>query len=817
MDKLLDFFTPTNYQLTLHINKHSELIQGKAIIIGQPLAQQIKFHAEQLKISAVQIGTSAQDFTLQGSRPLQFSHQNDILTLELPDISQPVHLEIKYSFKLNRNMEGAYLSTYQHAGQEQRIVTTQFESHYARQCFPCVDEPSAKATFDLKIIIPDTEDTVLSNMPVATQKTVVYDSVDANFRLGQQTTKKITVFETTPKMSTYLLAFCVGRFHHRTITNKHGIKITSYCALNQDPALLDFPGKIAAAALDYYDDLFQTPYPLQKLDQVALPDFEAGAMENWGLVTYRESCMLASAESSSDTREYVALVVAHELSHQWFGNLVTMAWWDDLWLNESFATVMEYLAVDHIHPEYQIWQNFFTSYCYSALKRDAVQGVQAVKQPVNDPAEIATLFDGAIVYAKGAHLMLMLMRLMGQTNFFAGIHDYFTAHSYQNTVGDDLWRALQPHADFNIAEFMHSWLSQPGYPVLEGDKQQRFLLDGSIDQSRWLLPKITDDMSGHYIINLSDAEFQDTLAHFQDLSLEQRIRLLLDRQLLAKTDLVSAASLIDLLEKFPSETSEAIWTILATIIGDLKIFFEPESTHAHQFKAKLDTLISEQLQRLGVVTRQDEPASDTKLRPIILALALYIEQPEVLQEIAAIYQSDYTKIPAETRYAVIAANFKLQSEANFDQLLADYQKISDPELKSDLLSIICLAKQPTHTEQLLKLLHEPAIVRPQDHLSCLSYLLRNYKTKAQAIDWLYQNWLYVEQLSGEKTLGDYIQVLASQIRSAADFQAFQHFFAPFRQNPALKRAIQTAEADITARLALIQSDQSAVLARLSRD
>ena len=815
MDKLLDFFAPTNYQLTLHINKHSGFVQGKAVIIGQPRAQQIKFHAEQLKISAIQIGTGVQNFTIQKPKPLNFLHQNGIVTLELNDISRPVCLEIKYSFKLNRNMEGAYLSTYQYAEQEQRIVATQFESHYARQCFPCIDEPSAKATFDLKIIVPDTEDTVLSNMPVAEQRTVVYDSVDADFRLGQQTTKKITVFETTPKMSTYLLAFCIGRFHHRSITNQHGIKINSYCALNQDPALLDFPGDIAAAALDYYDNLFQTRYPLQKLDQVALPDFEAGAMENWGLVTYRESCMLASAESSSDTREYVALVVAHELSHQWFGNLVTMNWWDDLWLNESFATVMEYLAVDHIHPEYQIWQNFFTSYCYAALKRDAIQGVQAVRQPVNDPAEIATLFDGAIVYAKGAHLMLMLMRLIGQDQFFAGIHDYFTEHSYQNTVGDDLWQALQPHADFDVKEFMDSWLSQPGYPVLTGKNQQRFLLDSSTDQSQWSLPKITNDMSGHYIINLSDTEFQETLARFDDLSLEQRIRLLLDRQLLAKTNMVSAASLIDLLEKFPTETSEAIWTILAAIIGDLKIFFKPESVPADKFKLKLSKLIARQFQRLGVLAPRSESSSDTKLRPIILALALYIEQPQNLEKIAAIYCDDYSKIPAEIRYAVIAAHFKLQSEANFDQLLSNYQKISDPELKSDLLSILCLAKQPAHTNRLLKLLKEPTIVRPQDHLSCLSYLLRNYKTKPQAINWLYQNWSYVEELSGEKTLGDYIRVLASQLNSQTDYQAFQQFFAPHCSNPALKRAIETAEADISARLTLIKSDQAAVLARLS--
>ena len=213
------------------------------------------------------------------------------------------------------------------------------------------------------------------------------------------------------------------------------MRVSSYCALNQPLSALLYANETAASALEYYDQKFAEPYPLPKLDQVALPDFEAGAMENWGLVTYREAYLLADISATLSTKKSVATTVTHELSHQWFGNLVTMQWWDDLWLNESFATIMEYFATDYLYPEYHIWQDFFTSDCLAALRRDCLPGVQSVQQAVHDPAEISTLFDASIVYAKGARLVLMLIRLLGEPQFDQGIRYYFDQYKYHNTTG----------------------------------------------------------------------------------------------------------------------------------------------------------------------------------------------------------------------------------------------------------------------------------------------------------------------------------------------------------------------------------------------
>ena len=436
MERLLKYFKPEKYVLDLKVDKDKKTLEGVVTIFGEVKQETIKLHAVGLKVTDVLINGKKAKFKLDDG------------ILEVYEVSGgEAEITIYYSGTLNENMEGAYLSTYEYEGKIETIVATQFESHYAREAFPCIDEPAAKAVFELAIAIPEgTEDLVLSNMP----------ELESNLEDGFRKVK----FEPTPRMSTYLLAFVIGRFHGKTVKNQHGIEITTYCSLAQAEDVVDFANEIAARSLEFYDDNFKEPYPLKKLDQVALPDFEAGAMENWGLVTYRESQLLVSKDATLGAKKAVALTVAHELSHQWFGDLVTMEWWDDLWLNESFASVMEYYAVDKIHPEYKIFEGFFVGDCYAALTRDAYSGVQSVHQEVHDPAEIATLFDGAIVYAKGARLMLMLIRLMDWENFCQGISEYFTKFKYQNTKGDDLWECLKPYAEFDPKTLMHAFIDE---------------------------------------------------------------------------------------------------------------------------------------------------------------------------------------------------------------------------------------------------------------------------------------------------------------------------------------------------------------------
>ena len=805
MERLLEYFTPTNYNISLNINKISRRVYGTVIISGSPKAETVKFHAKNLNISQI---------TDENDEKLEFSLENDEIRLK-----PAKKYTIKYSFYLNTNMQGCYLSSYDLENpktqkfEKEYLVSTQFESHYARECFPCIDEPAAKATFDLKLITPDVEDTVISNMPAKSSRIVEYDSVDPNsdpskgVSLNTKVKKKIVEFETTPKMSTYLLAFCLGRFHKKSKTNQHGVKITSYCALNQDSKTLTFANEIAADSLDFYDDKFGIKYPLPKLDQVAIPDFEAGAMENWGLVTYRESCMLVSPDDSKTTKEYISTVIAHELSHQWFGNLVTMGWWNNLWLNESFANMMEYVCIDAIRPSYHIWEYFFTGECRAALMRDALPGVQAVQQEVKNPAEIATLFDGAIVYAKGAHLMFQLYRLMGEKAFFSGLKDYFKKHKYGNTTGNDLWFALQPYADFDVKDFMDAWISQPGFPVITDGHQQRFLLSGSTDDTKWPLPKVTDDMSGHYIINLSGEEFNEKIAKFNQLSEEQKIRLLIDRSMLSKTSLVSTATHFDLLPKFEKETNYAIWSPVLALVSDLKLFFTPDDEDFPKFQQFIASFINYNLECLGLDSHDGEDDGKTKLRHVITGLALYSGNKDVISTLSSKYDDDATKIHPEIRPAVLLA--KLRSDPSiFSTYLKKYQITADPNLKDDYLS--ALTDDRTHVDELINLLNQHEIVRPQDHLYLFVDLIRNYKTREKAINWLYDNWNDVVEMTGEKSLEDYPRYLATAIRTVEEAKRFEDFFTPLADNPVLTRTIAVAKADIDAKLRLLSMDNNDV-------
>ena len=324
MERLFNYFMPENYQLELRVNKETEEVQGHVIILGQTRKTELKLHARDLKISKILIDQKPVDFTIDS--------ENQLLKINNMGEEQQITVDIRYAFKLSHSMIGMYLSTYKNQGREERIVSTQFESHYARMMFPCIDEPEAKATFDLKIIDTDIEDTILSNMPILSERVLTYTSVNTDLNpkenanalnLNTEVSRKIVIFKTTPKMSTYLLAICIGKFNKISGKNQHGVEVTTYGALNQPAERLEFSNQIAMESLDFYDQLFGIPYPLPKLDQVAIPDFDAGAMENWGLVTYRESCLLVDQNTPQATKEYIATVVTHELSHQWFGNLVT--------------------------------------------------------------------------------------------------------------------------------------------------------------------------------------------------------------------------------------------------------------------------------------------------------------------------------------------------------------------------------------------------------------------------------------------------------------------------------------------------------------
>ncbi|MDU1934379.1 MAG: M1 family metallopeptidase, partial [Streptococcus thermophilus] len=446
---------------------------------GEAIDNHISLHQKDLTINSVLLDNESLNF--------QMDDANEAFHIELPETGV-LTIFIEFSGRITDNMTGIYPSYYTYNGEKKEIISTQFESHFAREAFPCVDEPEAKATFDLSLKFDAEEgDTALSNMP------------EINSHLREET--GVWTFETTPRMSTYLLAFGFGALHGKTAKTKNGTEVGVFATVAQAENSFDFALDIAVRVIEFYEDYFQVKYPIPLSYHLALPDFSAGAMENWGLVTYREVYLLVDENSSAASRQQVALVVAHELAHQWFGNLVTMKWWDDLWLNESFANMMEYVSVNAIEPSWNIFEDFQTTGVPNALQRDATDGVQSVHMEVSHPDEINTLFDSAIVYAKGSRLMHMLRRWLGDEAFAKGLKAYFEKHQYNNTVGRDLWNALSEASGKDVSSFMDTWLEQPGYPVVSAEvvddtlilSQKQFFIGEHEDKGRlWEIPLNTN-------------------------------------------------------------------------------------------------------------------------------------------------------------------------------------------------------------------------------------------------------------------------------------------------------------------------------------
>ena len=306
------------------------------------------------------------------------------------------------------------------------MASTQFEALDARRAFPCWDEPAMKAIFTISMIIPE-DLTAVANMP------------ETSCSLLPNNLKKIT-FEKTPIMSTYLVAFAVGRFDYLQSKTKNGVVFRVYCQ----------PGKIEFArfaldtgvrCLQFLDDYFEIPYPLPKCDMMSITEFAAGAMENWGLITYRESAILIDAASAEvSMKQRVAMVVCHELAHQWFGNLVTMNWWCDLWLNEGFANFTQHFVTDALFPEWKIWENYVADSVGVAFKLDSLRSSHPIQVPIAHAEEVEEVFDG-ISYCKGSAVINMVYKVLGPENFRKGLQLYFKRHAYQNTETVDLWYA----------------------------------------------------------------------------------------------------------------------------------------------------------------------------------------------------------------------------------------------------------------------------------------------------------------------------------------------------------------------------------------
>lgn len=711
---LSDAAVPKRYDLTLEPNFDSFCFFGIVSIELQinRSSKVTELHSRELTIGSVVFRDK------QGRmEPVKIEHNDTVLYIHWPrnTVVGSAMLAIDFIGKHNDSMAGFYRSKYRDTdGKMHWMVSTQFESLDARRCFPCWDEPARKATFDCTLIVPRVM-TALSNQPIISEE------------LTQNDRKRVT-FDTTPVMSTYLLCFIVGQFSFIEQRSRSGVRIRCYTPLGRAKECR-FALDTAVKSLELYEDFFDIPYPLKKIDHVAIPEFAAGAMENWGLVTYRSSDFLLPKSSTVAQQQRVFAVVVHETAHQWFGNLVTMKWWDDLWLNEGFACWMESYAAFRLQKHWKPWDSFIINVQARAQALDALHSSHPVQVPIRAAEEVEQVFD-AISYCKGACVVYMVYDLLGEKKFQEGLRVYMKRHQYGNTVTMDLWRAWEEVSGEPITQLMNCWTMTQGFPLLRVTRhnkqikiaQHHFLADGSSsDDRQWIVPIITLDVTGHrkhqrlehaeQTYNIGHDDWccvnanQATMARVQypedqyealvkavdHLSVRDRIGIVSDAYACCRAGFISVTALMTTLSIARTERDSWVWTTLAEPFGNMYRLLRCSDTEkASSFQEiVLPWIDAARPKEIWDVTQSD--ALETNRRRIILSLyQLFARDPTFVKQanhhFDRMVQSN-EPIPMEIRTAV----FRTVMQNN-------------PEKYESLVSLLDVASSDAERKQIYRAL-----------------------------------------------------------------------------------------------------------------
>ena len=696
-------------------------------------------------------------------------------------------LELTFTGELNDRLHGFYRSIYKATdGAERTLATTQFEATDARRAFPCWDEPALKARFEVALVIPS-QLSVVSNTPIASESPEGPGSKRVQFR-------------ETPLMSTYLLAFIVGDLEYVEGASSAGTAIrvwTTRGKAEQGRYALE----VAIRLLDYYNDYFGIPYPLEKLDHLAIPDFAAGAMENWGAVTYRETALLFDPENSAPgTRQRIAEVVAHEMAHMWFGDLVTMAWWNDLWLNESFASWMATKAVDHLSPEWDMWTQFVSHDVNAGLGLDALENSHPIETEVRNPAEISQLFD-AISYSKGASIIRMLEQFIGPERFRKGLYRYLSGHQYGNARGRDLWEAMEEASGQPVIKMMESWIRQTGFPVIQTDvrreggkvavhvSQQRFLYNmPGEDSTIWEVPvsvaaqggaeaeaqllsgregtvtlepapaqgdgwvKVNARQTGFYRVQYTDREWGRLIPAVESLELPaaDRLGLQSDAYALARAGLIPAVQFLDLARAYRNEQEYTVWADMTIGLRQMS-FLLSEEPFEEQYQRFARELLEPIARKVGWEAHSGEGHLQTLLRSTVLDSIGSFGEPDTLAEAHKRFQhlsEEASSLAPELRSVVYGLAAQAGDGATHDMLHRMAGEATLQEEKVRLLMALARFRERPLLERTIQMALSPE-VQPQDTVTLVGTVAANrYGGREVAWEYVKSNWTEFDRRYG---------------------------------------------------------------------
>ena len=766
---------PVHYEITLKPDLEAHTFTGEETIeitVKKPTTH-VTLHSKELAIISV---------VDEMNRPAKITYNKKLETATFTfneKLGKGTHvLKIVWEGVLATNMRGFYKSKYVVDGKDRYMATTQFEATDARRCLPCFDEPTHKAVFTVHLVIPSDRTAISNTLPHTIKE--------------HESGYNIVSFSPTPKMSTYLLAFIVGDFEWLEKTTDGGVKVR----------VLTVPGKkeqgkfaldVTIQCLQFYEEYFGIEYPLDTLDMIAIPDFSSLAMENWGAITFREIGLLVDeGNTSTSTRELIAIVIAHELAHQWFGNLVTMEWWTHLWLNEGFASYVPYLAIDKIFPEWNIWDQFATDDLAIALRLDALHNTHPIEVDVHDPNEIGEIFD-AVSYSKGASVIRMLAEYLGDDMFRKGLSHYLKKHSYANASTEHLWEAFEHVSKKPVQKMMKIWTGKSGYPLVSATvnkntialSQKRYYSSiksskASKDTTVWPIPLSLVSPRGEMRLDLMtkksarivrpDGNWFKFNAHEGSLyrtayskeilemlavpvregrlSSADRLGIIRDLFALAEAGEIETTEALSFAKNYTEETEYIVWVELVT--GFLRIGNLLYGTKAYEpYRAYVREMLTSIISRVGWDSRTNESHTDTLLRSLVLGAGVSFGDERVLRQALSLFKNRAQEpIHADLRGVVYGAVARTGSSKEYELLMSLYKKEPLHEEKNRLLSALGLFADKN---LLLKTLQFTMTdhVRMQDRNGAFASVLMNPHGRALGWSFVKKNWKKIGEAYGD--------------------------------------------------------------------